>query len=51
MSINSHTDSKHVAVVITATLEINDLEQMRRIFTRLGKVKGVLQVERDIGKK
>jgi guanosine-3',5'-bis(diphosphate) 3'-pyrophosphohydrolase len=51
VSINAHTNSRQADVVVTATLEINDLEQMHRLFTRLEKVKGVLHVERDIGKK
>jgi GTP diphosphokinase / guanosine-3',5'-bis(diphosphate) 3'-diphosphatase len=36
--------------VINATLEIDGLEQMQRVFARLEKVKGVIHVERDLGK-
>jgi DNA-binding phage protein len=34
-----------------ATLEIDDLEQLQRIFPRLEKVKGVTQVARDLGQR
>jgi len=38
-------------VVVNATLEVNDMEQMQRLFTRLEKVKDVSHVERDLGKR
>jgi GTP pyrophosphokinase len=37
--------------VITATLEIENLEMLYRLFTKVGKVKGVIHVKRDLGKK
>jgi len=38
-------------VVVNATLEVNDMEQMQRLFTRLEKIKDVSHVERDLGKR
>jgi GTP pyrophosphokinase len=37
--------------VITATLEIESLEMLYRLLTKLDKIKGVIQVKRDLGKK
>jgi guanosine-3',5'-bis(diphosphate) 3'-pyrophosphohydrolase len=37
--------------VITVTLEIDTLEMLYRLFTKLGKVKGVIHAKRDLGKK
>lgn len=51
VSVSSHAGSGQGKVVITATLEINDLEQMQRIFTRLERVKDVFQVARDLGRR
>jgi GTP diphosphokinase / guanosine-3',5'-bis(diphosphate) 3'-diphosphatase len=48
LSVTSHMNSTREKVVISATLEINDIEQMHRIFTRLEHIKDVLQVERDM---
>jgi len=55
IGVNMASVSSNVAVgkeiaVISATLEIDGLEQMQRVFARLEKVKGVIQVERDLGK-
>jgi len=50
MSINSRAHKSHEQVIVTATLEIDDLDQLHRLFARLEKVKGVLHVERDLGK-
>jgi len=36
-------------VVISATLEVTDMEQMRRLFGRIEKIKDVSHVERDLG--
>lgn len=47
VSIDSRAN-RDVAVVNT-TLEINDLEILQRLFTRLEKVKGVTTVARDLG--
>nr|BBH90394.1 (p)ppGpp synthetase [Thermosporothrix sp. COM3] len=38
-------------IIVSATLEINNLEILPRIFQRLEKIKDVLSVERDTGKK
>ena len=50
LSINSHAHKNGEQVLVTATLEISGLEQMQRLFTRLEKVKDVIQVERNLGK-
>ena len=36
---------------ISATLEVDSLESLQRLFMRLEKVKGLTHVERDMGKK
>lgn len=48
--ISSHSHKNRELVVVTATLEIDSLDQMQRLFTRLEKVKDVIHVERDLGK-
>ena len=50
MSINSHAHKNREQVIVTATLEVDNLDQLHRLFTRLEKVKDVLHVERDLGK-
>jgi guanosine-3',5'-bis(diphosphate) 3'-pyrophosphohydrolase len=50
MSINSHSHKNREHVLVTATLEVDNLEQLHRLFVRLEKVKDVLRVERDLGK-
>jgi len=49
-SVSSNVSIGKEIAVISATLEIDGLEQMQRVFTRLEKVKGVIHVERDLGK-
>ena len=44
------SNGKEVAL-ISATLEIDGLDQLQRLFTRLEKVKDVRFVERDLGKR
>ena len=51
MVINSKVSSNHQSVVVMATLEIDDLEQLQRLFLKLEKVKGVTQVARDLGQR
>lgn len=51
MKINSTVSTNHQTVIITATLEINDLEQLQRLFIKLEKVKGVMHVARDLGQR
>jgi GTP pyrophosphokinase len=51
MALNSHVNGNRERVVITATLEIENLEALRHLFARLEKVKHVVSVERDLGKK
>ncbi|HYX49407.1 MAG TPA: ACT domain-containing protein, partial [Ktedonobacteraceae bacterium] len=49
-SVSSSVGIGKETAVINATLEIDGLEQLQRVFTRLEKVKGVMHVERDLGK-
>ena len=49
-SVSSNVSLGKETAVISATLEIDGLEQLQRVFTRLEKVKGVMHVERDLGK-
>jgi GTP diphosphokinase / guanosine-3',5'-bis(diphosphate) 3'-diphosphatase len=50
-SVGSNVSAGQERALINATLEIESLDQMYWLFTRLEKVKGVLHVERDLGKK
>ena len=49
-SVSSNVSMGKQTAVISVTLEIDGLEQLQRVFTRLEKVKGVIHVERDLGK-
>ena len=49
-SVSSNVSAGKQEVVINATLEIDGLEQMQKVFTRLERVKGVIGIERDLGK-
>lgn len=49
-SVSSTATIGKETVIINATMEVEGLEQMHRVFTRLEKVKDVLHVERDLGK-
>ncbi len=51
MSVRSHTNGNREVKVITAVVELDGLEQMQRLMARLEKVKNVLHVERDLGKR
>src|SRR5579883_2948464 len=50
-AMSSHANGNHEPVLITATLEIENLDQLQRVFARIEKVKDVMHVERDLGKK
>jgi len=50
VAVNSHSHSGHEQVIVTTTVEVYDLEQIQRLFTRLERVKDVLHVERDLGR-
>jgi GTP pyrophosphokinase len=50
LSINTPPTGGREKITIAITVEISDLDQMRRLFTRLEEVKDVLKVERDLGK-
>ncbi len=49
-SVSSITSASKQTAMISATLEIESLDQLQRVFTRLEKVKDVRHVERDLGK-
>ncbi|MBV9691289.1 MAG: bifunctional (p)ppGpp synthetase/guanosine-3',5'-bis(diphosphate) 3'-pyrophosphohydrolase [Ktedonobacteraceae bacterium] len=48
-TVTTHLNSKH-EVFINATLEIDGVEQMYRLFAHLEKVRDVVHVERELGK-
>ncbi len=50
-SVSSTVNANHEHVLISATLEVDGLEQLQRVFAKLEKVKNLLHVERDLGKK
>ena len=50
-SVSSNVSGGREVVTISATLEVESLEQMERLFVRLERVKNVLHVERDLGKR
>lgn len=50
-SANSNLSPDKEIIFINATLEIDTLEQMGRIFAKLEKVKNVISIERDLGKR
>jgi len=50
-SVGSHVGNSREQAVITITLEIEDLDQMQHVLARLGRIKGVTHVERDMGKR
>jgi len=49
-SVSSNVSASKEVAVISATLEVDGLEQLQQVFSRLEKVKGVIHVERDLGK-
>lgn len=50
-SVNSHTAPGKEQALVTVTLEVESMDQLQRVFGKIEKVKGVLRVERDLGKK
>jgi guanosine-3',5'-bis(diphosphate) 3'-pyrophosphohydrolase len=50
-SVSTAVNSTKGLATIRATLEIDGLDQLQRVFTRLEKVKGVKHVERDLGRR
>lgn len=50
-SVGSRVLPSKERAMITVTLEIENIEQMQRLFARLEKIKGVISVERDLGRK
>ena len=49
--ISASRSKNHELVIVNATLEVNDMDQMQRLFARLEKIKDVIHVERDLGKR
>ncbi len=49
-SVSSNVSAGKSEALINATLEIDSLDQMQKVFARLERVKGVIGVERDLGK-
>ncbi len=54
-SVSTHFSTgrggNHESVFVTTTLEVNNMEQLQRLFTRLEKIKDVSHVERNLGKR
>jgi guanosine-3',5'-bis(diphosphate) 3'-pyrophosphohydrolase len=50
-SVSSHIASHREQAVITITLEIENLGQMQNVLKRLERVKDIITVERDLGKR
>jgi GTP pyrophosphokinase len=50
-SVSSHVASNREQAVITVTLEIENLDQMQNVLKRLERVRDVVGVERDLGKR
>jgi GTP pyrophosphokinase len=49
-SVSSNVSGGKEIALISLTLEIESMEQLQRVFTKVEKVKGVRHVERDLGK-
>jgi (p)ppGpp synthase/HD superfamily hydrolase len=49
-SVSSNVSGGKEIALISVTLEIEVMEQLQRVFTKVEKVKGVRHVERDLGK-
>ena len=49
-SVSSNVSGGKEIALISVTLEIEGMEQLQRVFTKVEKVKGVRHVERDLGK-
>src|SRR5438876_8813902 len=49
-SVSSNVSGGKEIALISVTLEIESMEQLQRVFTKVEKVKGVRHVERDLGK-
>ena len=50
-SVSSTANSNREHVIVNATMEIDSLDQLQRVFSKLEKVKSVIHIERDLGKK
>jgi guanosine-3',5'-bis(diphosphate) 3'-pyrophosphohydrolase len=49
ITINTHVNVQHELVVIHATMEVESVEQLQRLFVRVERVKNVIRIERDLG--
>ncbi len=49
-SVSTNLSTSKQTALISATLEIESLDQLQRVFTKLEKVRDVRHVERDLGK-
>src|SRR5579884_852651 len=49
-SVSSNVSAGKETALINATLEVDGLDQMYRVFAKLERVRGVIHVERDLGK-
>lgn len=51
MAMTTHVNESRQQAIVSVTLEVDDLEQLERAFTRLERIKDVVRVERDLGKR
>jgi GTP diphosphokinase / guanosine-3',5'-bis(diphosphate) 3'-diphosphatase len=49
-SVSSYASRHRETVLINVVVEVDSLDQLTRLFTRLERIKNVLHVERDLGK-
>jgi GTP diphosphokinase / guanosine-3',5'-bis(diphosphate) 3'-diphosphatase len=49
-SVSSNVSAGKEVAFINATLEVDSMDQLFRVFARLERIKGMLHVERDLGK-
>jgi len=50
-SVSSNVSGGKEIALISVTLDIESMEQLQRVFTKVEKVKGVRHIERDLGKR
>jgi GTP diphosphokinase / guanosine-3',5'-bis(diphosphate) 3'-diphosphatase len=50
LSVNFHINGNRETIIVNATIEIADLDQLQRLLRRLASIKDVQSVQRDLGK-
>lgn len=49
VTINTHVNLQRELVVVHATLEVESVEQLQRLFGRVERIKDIIRIERDLG--